>query len=42
MQRINCKICGTSYRKDYLEYVYVNEMGELMKPNYLTEVFLKF
>ena len=28
--------------KRYLEYVYVNEMGELMKPNYLTEVFPKF
>ena len=41
-QRINRKICGTSYCRDYLEYVYVNEMGELMKPNYLTEVFPKF
>ena len=25
-----------------MDYVYVNEMGELMKPNYLTEVFPKF
>ena len=41
-QRINRKICGTSYCRDYLDYVYVNEMGELMKPNYLTEVFPKF
>ena len=41
-QRINRKICGTSYCRDYLEYVYVKEMGELMKPNYLTEVFPKF
>ena len=41
-QNINRKICGTSYCRDYLDYVYVNEMGELMKPNYLTEVFPKF
>lgn len=41
-QSINRKICGTSYCRDYLDYVYVNEMGELMKPNYLTEVFPKF
>ena len=26
----------------YLDYVYVNEMGELMKPNYLSEAFPKF
>ena len=41
-QRINRKICGTSYCRDYLDYVYVNEMGELVKPNYLTEAFPKF
>ncbi len=41
-QRINRKICGTSYCRDYLDYVYVNEMGELMKPNYLSEAFPKF
>ena len=41
-QRINRKMCGTSYCRDYLDYVYVNEMGELVKPNYLTEAFPKF
>ena len=41
-QNINRKICGTSYCRDYLDYVYVNEMGELMKPNYLSEGFPKF
>ena len=41
-QRINRKICGTSYCRDYLDYVYVNEMGELMKPNYLSEAFPRF
>ena len=41
-QKVNRRICGSSYCNDYLEYIYVNEMGELVKPNYLTEAFPKF
>ena len=40
-QAINRRICGNSYCRDYLEYVYVNDMGELMKPNHITEAFPK-
>lgn len=30
------------YCRDYLDYIYVNEMGELIKPNYLTQAFPAF
>ncbi|NLO84708.1 MAG: site-specific integrase [Clostridiales bacterium] len=30
------KLCGRSYCKDYLEYIYVDEMGSRMKPNYIS------
>ena len=29
------------YIKDYIGYVYVNEMGDLIKPHYVTESFQK-
>lgn len=35
----NRKLCGRSYCKDYLEYIYVNEIGELVKPGYITQHF---
>lgn len=38
-QQINHKLCGRSYCKEYLEYIYVNEIGELIKPGYLTQHF---
>ena len=38
-QEINRKLCGHYYCKDYLDYVYVNELGELMKPGYLSAKF---
>ena len=41
-QRINRKICGNCYCPDNLDYIYVNEMGELIKPNYLTQAFPDF
>ncbi len=41
-QRVNRRICGTCYCRDYLDYIYVNEMGELIKPNYLTQAFPAF
>ncbi|MBR1811359.1 MAG: site-specific integrase [Clostridia bacterium] len=35
-------LCGNSYSKEYLEYVYVNQLGQLMKPEYLTTHFPVF
>ena len=34
-------MCGRSYIKEYLEYVCVNEIGDLIKPHYVTESFPK-
>lgn len=36
---MNRKLCGRSYCKKYLDYIYVNEIGELVKPGYLTQHF---
>ena len=33
------KLCGRSYCKEYLDYIFVNEMGERMKPRQLSEGF---
>lgn len=40
-QQENRRLCGHSYIKDYLEYVCVNEIGDLIKPHYVTESFPK-
>lgn len=40
-QAENRTLCGRSYIKDYLEYVCVNEIGDLIKPHYVTESFRK-
>lgn len=40
-QSINRHLCGRSYCSDYLDYVFVNEIGERIKPNYLTNGFSK-
>ena len=40
-QQENRRLCGRSYIKDYLEYVCVNEIGDLIKPHYVTESFPK-
>ena len=40
-QEQNKRLCGKSYCQDYLDYIYVNELGELMKPGYLTAHFPK-
>ena len=37
----NRRLCGRSYIKEYLEYVCVNEIGDLIKPHYVTESFPK-
>ena len=33
------KLCGRSYCKEYLDYIFVNEMGERWKPRYLSDGF---
>ena len=33
------KLCGRSYCKEYLDYIFVNEMGEQWKPRYLSDGF---
>ncbi|SFF57501.1 Site-specific recombinase XerD [Clostridium cadaveris] len=38
-QQKNKKLCGDCYCKDYIEFIYVNEIGERIKPNYLTQHF---
>jgi integrase len=35
-QELNRRLCGNCYCNDYLDYIYVNELGELMKPDYLS------
>jgi integrase len=39
MQEMNRTVCGKMYCKDYLEYIYVNELGERIKPNFITHNF---
>ncbi|MVB09400.1 Tyrosine recombinase XerC [Caprobacter fermentans] len=38
-QERNQKLCGSSYCKKYLDYIYVNEIGEQIKPAYITDHF---
>lgn len=33
------KICGNSYNNDYSEYIYVNELGKLISPEFITRNF---
>ena len=35
-QERNRELCGNCYCQKYRDYIYVNEMGELIKPGYLT------
>ena len=35
-QEKNRALCGSCYCQDYLEYVYLNDIGELVKPDFLT------
>ena len=34
--------CGRSYNREYIEYVCVNEIGDLIKPHSVTENFRRF
>ena len=38
-QELNKKVCGNCYNYQYDGYVFVDEMGERMKANYLTSRF---
>ena len=38
-QQEDRRLCGRSYIKEYLEYVCVNEIGDLIKPHYVTTAF---
>ena len=38
-QAINRKICGNSYNTEFSDYVFVDAMGNLIKPNYVTGTF---
>ena len=40
-QEENRRLCGRSYVKEYLGYVCVNEIGDLIKPSYVTRSFSK-
>ena len=35
----NKKLCGNSYIKDYKDYICVNEIGKIFRPEYVTEHF---
>lgn len=38
-QEINRQVCGECYCNDYLDYINVNAIGELIKPNFITQHF---
>lgn len=38
-QETNRRVCGNAYCRKYLDYIYVNELGELVKPNFITQNF---
>ena len=40
-QEENRRLCGRSYNKEYLGYICVTEIGDLIKPHYLTDSFPK-
>ena len=40
-QEENHRLCGRSYNKEYLGYVCVDVIGNLIKPNYVSSAFGK-
>jgi len=40
-QKMNMKKYGSLYNKEYVEYICVNEKGDLIKPDYLSHTFQK-
>ena len=41
-QELNKKVCGNCYNYEYDGYVFVNELGDLMRPEYLTSYFPQY
>ena len=41
-QELNKQVCGNCYNYEYDGYVFVDELGELMKPDYLTAYFPQY
>jgi integrase len=41
-QEENRRLCGKSYIKDFMGYICINEIGDIIKPQYLTVEFPKF
>ena len=41
-QELNKQVCGNCYNYEYDGFVFVDELGERMRPNYLTEYFPKY
>lgn len=37
----NMKLFGNSYSRKYIDYIYVDEMGERIKPGYVTQTYQK-
>lgn len=40
-QEENRRLCGRSYIKDYVGYVCINEIGDIIRPGYITSTFPK-
>lgn len=40
-QKENRRLCGKCYNSDYLAYICVDDIGDLIKPSYVTEQFPK-
>ena len=41
-QKLNKQVCGNCYNYEYDGFVFVDELGERMRANYLTSAFPKF
>ena len=41
-QELNKSVCGNCYNYEYDGYVFVDEMGERLKPDYLTSYFPQY
>ena len=41
-QELNKQVCGNCYNHEYDGFVFVDELGERMRANYLTSAFPKF
>ncbi|MGM1020811.1 MAG: site-specific integrase [Bacillota bacterium] len=41
IQRLNKALCGNSYCTDYGEYIYLDKLGQRIKPGYITQNFTR-